>query len=260
VISDYENSIISLQGNGEGGCAARNLAWRQSSGEWIQFLDGDDYLEADKLANNLQAAEPETDVVYSPILEEDWKKGQPKARIATEYSPEEDHALRWLRWKLCQTGGLLWRRKALESIGGWNESMPHCQDNELCLRGLQAELNFTYDSRPQAIYRIHSEGTVCRKDPNAVVETKMKLQVSFLTWLEGRGRCSESHRNAVGQALLEGARSLARSDLDRAAALIKSYHDIVQPSLTGPAAPLSYQMAYRLFGFEAAERIAAFRR
>jgi hypothetical protein len=56
------------------------------------------------------------------------------------------------------------------------------------------------------------------------------------------------------------ARTLARDNLDRAISYFseRSTAGLMHPA--GPAAPLTYRLAYHLLGFEKAERLAARRR
>ena len=56
-------------GPNRGGNAARNTAFKLSMGEYIQYLDADDYLEPDKISRQVQfLEETKADVVYG-----DWR-------------------------------------------------------------------------------------------------------------------------------------------------------------------------------------------
>lgn len=240
------------------GNIARNIGLRRATGTWIQFLDGDDYLEPQKVATNLRVAiaSDNCDAVYSPIIEETSFNDKAVNRHVISYDESEDDYLRWIRWKLCQTGGVLWKRDALETIGGWNEAMPHCQDNEICLRALKAGLHFVFDPNPGAVYRIHGQTTVSRRSPNAVSHTKSRLQIEMLDWLDAEGLATDEHRLALGQALFENARMVARSDIETATRLLRTNRKNYSVSPSGPAAPRTYRLTYWLFGFANAERIA----
>jgi glycosyltransferase involved in cell wall biosynthesis len=244
------------------GNVARNLGLEQATGDWIQFLDADDYLKPDKIASNLQAASSvsDCDAVYSPVIEETCRTGEVTDQHTTDYSDSEDIYLRWIRWKLCQTGGVLWRRQSLQKIGGWNADFSHCQDNEVCLRALHNMLSFAFDPHPRAVYRIYGEQTVSRKNPNTVSHTKSELQLEMLRWLESQDRATTAHRQAVGQALFENARMVARTHIDTAAQLLRRCRTECKLVLRGPAAPLSYRLSFRFLGFANAERLARLRR
>ena len=70
IIASYEPDIQWHQAPNQGGAAARNRLLERASGMWIQYLDADDYLKPDKIAQQvdcLQTTEEEIDVVYGPI-------------------------------------------------------------------------------------------------------------------------------------------------------------------------------------------------
>jgi hypothetical protein len=240
-----------------GGNHARNCALRAARGEWLQFLDADDYLEPAKLAEQMAetAHGAQADVVYSPV----WIE-ESGTRIASPIDTRHDIYSQWLSWQIPQTGGALWRKSALDAIGGWKENQPCCQEHELYLRALQAGLRFQFAPTPHAAYRIWSDETVCRRDPRLVIRVKTGLIDELHSWLSERNGWTEIHRRVAGQACFEMARSLAKYDLAEA----ETYHRERRARhlfyLHGPAAPAAYQIAYHTLGFARAERLAAARR
>jgi hypothetical protein len=174
--------------------------------------------------------------------------------------PSADLFTQWLSWELPQTGAVLWRKSALEALGGWKEDQPCCQEHELYFRALKAGLRFLYTPSPLAVYRLWSEETVCRKDPSQTIRIRTKLLDDARAWLSERSRWTHKHQRVTSRACFEMARTLARDNLPAA----KAYHAERRAAglirLEGPAAPLPYRIAYRLLGFAAAERLAARRR
>jgi GT2 family glycosyltransferase len=242
-----------------GGNHARNQALRASKGDWIQFLDADDYLEPDKLSRQLAETNEgaETDVLYSPTWIEDLGKG---TREASEIDPRYDLYGQLLSWQLPQTGGALWRKTALESLGGWKVGQPCCQEHELYLRALQAGLRFRFAPTPHAVYRIWSEQTVCRRDPRQVIHVRTKLMDALQDWMQARALWTSDHSRIAGQAFFEMARTLAKYDLTEADAYFRERKSRGLIHLAGPAAPRAYRLAHRLLGFTGAEKLAAARR
>ena len=149
IIKSFGTQIIWETGPNHGGNAARNQALSLSSGEWVQFLDGDDYLEQNKIANqlrNLKQSSINADVIYSPVKNEQWSDKQKKYYISsvdTSDSLEEQ----WIKWQVAQTRALLWKRSSLNLIGGWNEDMSCCQDNEITMRAIIRGLKFHFSPK-----------------------------------------------------------------------------------------------------------------
>ena len=246
----FGDRVRLIEGGHRGSNAARNTALQAARGEWVQFLDADDFLLPTKLSQQLAGAADE-DVIFSPVLFD-----QDGLRTASAIDPRRTIEALWLAWELPQTGGALWRKSALAAIGGWNEATPCCQEYELYARAIQAGLRFRFSASAGAVYRVWSEGTLCRKDPSQVVAVRTQLYQAFVAWLRETKRLTEEDRLLAGQACFEMARTLAQQDLTRAA----EYHrarkreGLFHPA--GPAAPASYRAAYRVLGFSGAEKLA----
>jgi len=249
-IRSFTDRVRLLEGDHRGSNPARNLALREATGEWVQFLDADDYLLPRKLAHQLHDAATE-DVIFSPVIV-DQDGMQTPSRIDGSRRLES----LWLAWELPQTGGSLWRKASLENLGGWHEAIPRCQEFELYARAIHAGLHFRFAPEPGAVYRVWSEDTLCRQDPLQVIEVRTALYQDFLTRLHQRGDLRDEERQLAGRAFFEMARTTAKYDLDRA---VSYYHEqrhagLIHPA--GPAAPALYRVAYDLLGFTVAETIA----
>ena len=111
-----------------------------------------------------------------------------------------------------------------------------------------------------AVYRIWSDETVCRKDPRLVVGVKSTLIDEMLGWLLSRGLLTYTHQLAAGRAFFEMARTLAKHDLKEASTYHSNRKNKGLINIGGPAAPLSYRLAYHTFGFAVSEHLAGIRR
>ena len=189
-VREFSGSVRLIEGGHRGANHARNLILKNATGEWVQYLDADDYLEPQKINTQLNEARGETDVIYSPV----WIETTTAIKTTREQShtsPDEDIFTQWIRWHIPQTGGALWRREPLSKLS-WREEQPCCQEHELYLSALQAGLRFKYTPTPGAVYRIWSEETLCRKDPVLVTRVRTGLMERMLDWLKEEGKSSHS--------------------------------------------------------------------
>jgi glycosyltransferase involved in cell wall biosynthesis len=257
VLEKFGGSIRVERASHGGANRARNLILKAARGEWLQYVDADDYLRPEKVAQQFtEAGNAETaDAIYSPILKEQWRNGQPQPLVEEPIDPATDIYTQFLRWQLPQTSGTLWRRDVLEAIGGWDENATQlCDEHDCYFRALKSGRRFVFTPTANAVYRIWSDETRSHSNQKPVIFSRTVLCESLRDWLQARGEWTPAHEEALGQSLLEMARKLASEDVHLAA----RYHAARKAHirLDGPAAPKSYQFIYRAFGFRAAEVLA----
>jgi GT2 family glycosyltransferase len=241
-----------------GGGAARNRLLEASNGEWLQYLDADDYLLPEKIERQMRTAEElRADVVYSPVIIRDEASG-----AETLYEGASgDALLDFVRWGPFQTSAMLWRRQALLEVSGWKADQPVCQEHELILRLIQSGARFAYCPSASTVYRRHASPSVSRRDPLETIRTRMALTDDFERWLASRGLLNRELRRELFIARMESARSAFALDsgfarrLSRAALRTGCFFRVRSAAL-----PLRYRLALVLMGFEAAERLARLRR
>lgn len=247
VIESFRDKIRFEFGPNKGGNPCRNRLLELASGEWVQFLDADDYLLPEKISEQMKCSSS-SDVVYGPVLIR-THRGKNESEEIAEPSSNSDLFEQWIRWQVCQTGGLLWKKEALKKIGGWNETFSCCQDNEVCLRAIQNGLIFNYCPKPGAVYRLWSEETVCRKYPEKVISIKQKLIQLMLTWLHENKFHQHCHTEAAGQAMFEMSRTLAKKSIKKAFLFSEQWKKKGLWNPAGPAVTPAFYMATKMFGF-----------
>ncbi len=194
-------------------------------------------------------------MIYSPVLLERWEAGHPLPLEPAALDAGADIYTQLLRWQLPQTSGALWRKAALEGIGGWDENPTQlCDEHDCYFRALKAGCRFVFAPTANAVYRIWSEETRSHGNRRPVIASRTALCEALRDWLQARGAWTPGHQEVLGQALLEMARTLAGEDLGFAARYHAAHKGDIR--LAGPAAPPAYRAAYRTLGFGAAERLA----
>jgi glycosyltransferase involved in cell wall biosynthesis len=149
----------------EGG--GRNTGSRLAAGEFIQFLDGDDFLAPDKVEKQVAflKAHPDADIVYGDV-----RKFQSSAgRACWEDRDTRDYE-DMLATLLSRDGNgagllphsLIYRRRAISRIGPWAESVPKAgegvheyegHDQDYWLRAAWVGCRFRYCPGSLCFYR-----------------------------------------------------------------------------------------------------------
>jgi glycosyltransferase involved in cell wall biosynthesis len=134
LLSHYGNRLRCLQQTNRGVSAARNHGTQAADGALIAFLDSDDLWQPDKLDRQVAFFDthPETMICQT---EETW------IRRGVRVNPKRRHRKPsgWifeasLALCLVSPSAVMMRRELLEKMGGFDESLPACEDYDLWLR------------------------------------------------------------------------------------------------------------------------------
>jgi glycosyltransferase involved in cell wall biosynthesis len=245
----------------QGGNKTRNRLLELSTGEWLQYLDADDYLLPDKITQQVDdlAKSLNADVIYSPSVIEFFNERSRQEVLPIP--PPHDPFILLARWYLPQTGSPLWKRQAIVEVGGWKPDQPCCQEHELYLRLLMAGKQFIYCEAAGSVYRQWSESTVCKRDLSETRRRRLAIEDQLEQYLKTSGALTPTRQQAINQARFESARMVWLSDRPWASRIIAQIHQ-TDPTFvpSGYAAPTFYQLTYKLLGFSLAEHIAATKR
>lgn len=258
VIRGFGNQVRWETGPNRGGNVARNRLLSLAQGEWLQYLDADDYLLPDKVAAQFVRTSTGVDVVFGPVTWE-FVVDQRVHRAVRTIPWERDSWELLALWHLPQTGGCLFRKQAIVDAGGWKADQPCCQEHELYLRLLMKGKSFRYCNSPGAVYRQWGEHTVCKRNMAETHRRRMEIEQAAENWLDARGELTGARLTAINQARFETARSVWRHDRGWACSIfdqIRRAQRDFQPR--GAAAPPHYRVALRLLGFDRTERLAQF--
>jgi glycosyltransferase involved in cell wall biosynthesis len=117
-----------------GGGAARNTGIRAGSAPYVAFLDSDDEWLPTKLQRQLELFERSSERLALVYTGAEWIYPDGTVRAVIR-RPHADLARRLLTSNVVgETSVGMVRRSALNEIGGFDESLPSCQDMDLWLR------------------------------------------------------------------------------------------------------------------------------
>jgi len=262
IIKQYKEQIHWETQVNQGGNYTRNRLLELSEGEWLQYLDADDYLLPEKIQHQMQylLQVPSVDVVYSPSIFEYYKNDTSWQEVLPIPEPHDPWIL-LARWYLPQTGSPLWRKQAIIDAGGWKVDQPCCQEHELYLRLIIAGKKFAYFAQPESVYRQWSDLTVCKRDQLETRRQRLLIEDRIEKFLTEKGELTLQRQYAISQAQFDCARTIWLFNKPWARKIISTIKQS-NPNFipTGAAAPPLYSLTYRLFGFSFAEILALIKR
>jgi glycosyltransferase involved in cell wall biosynthesis len=258
IIRSYGDKIRWETGPNCGGCAARNRGFALSTGDYIQYLDADDYLLPEKIASQVAALEDSgADVVYG-----DWRyqkhlaDGQVVLDAVQVGGPKADFLEALLsdaQWLAPMA--LLLTRSAVVQSGGWDPQLKTGQDRDFLISVALAGASFHYRPGCASVYRRYGNVTVSTVSKTRWRDGHFALMEKAETRLSQLGRLSQRYRQALAHSYYGKIRA-DRHRIDRAQycwALEKIV--ALDPAFVPTQVRPSYTALQKILGFEQTERL-----
>ncbi|CAB4242811.1 putative Glycosyl transferase family 2 [Methylacidimicrobium sp. AP8] len=223
-------TVISLPGN-SGPSGARNAILAAARGEWIQWLDSDDYLLPEKIETQLREGRGEpADVLVSPSLIEQWGRDGPAPPWTARLPDHPDPFYLWLAFWFPQIGAQLWRREALIRIGGWSP-LHLAEDYELYARALQKGLRFRFTPSAGAVYRMGRSSSLTSSKLREFLDAHNRATEAMLAWLVNQGRLTPKLAEAAGIGFFQRLGAYKQFDPAEADRQLARYGEWIWPVL-----------------------------
>ena len=130
----YGARITVLTQSRRGVAAARNLGASRASGQYLAFLDSDDLWHPSKLERQLGFMESNPAVEICQT-DEIWIRNGVRVNPRRKHrKPSGDVFRASLELCLVSPSAVMMRRELFERVGGFDESLPVCEDYDLWLR------------------------------------------------------------------------------------------------------------------------------
>lgn len=163
----YAHMQVYSQEN-SGASIARNRAFTLSKGEYIQYLDADDYLHPTKISTQVERLSTENEQVLCfgqhELIEGNGDKRKSKnLRIYKNHtSPYVFLEMIWLHSEAVFPHSYLVHRSLVEKSGGWNESLRKNQDGEFFSRVILASSKVIFVSKSISYYRMDTPNSLSK--------------------------------------------------------------------------------------------------
>ncbi|MAZ08559.1 MULTISPECIES: glycosyltransferase family 2 protein [unclassified Limnobacter] len=168
VIRQFDGQIRWVTGVNAGGSAARNAGLKMATGNFIQFLDADDILPPNKVAEQLNELKdlPPGAIAFCPwsYFNDDNQIAAPSTRRYWKtYSCGSDLLIdMWLNGGFFPPHAWLVSRQLIDKVGDWDVSLTGDDDGEFFGRVLTAAAEVRFCEATRVLYRNPPVGSVSR--------------------------------------------------------------------------------------------------
>lgn len=266
ILCAFADRVKVIHGEHRGASAVRNVGTRLAVGEYIQYLDADDLLRVDAIERRVAALIASgADVAYSDWqrLEEDangcYRPGATETRSIDDVHSDPEIALFSGFW--APPAALLYRRRIVDAIGGWNESLPVIQDARFLLDAALKGAAFVHVPEVGADYRVHRTDSLSRRDPVAFVRDVYRNTCQVQEIWQARGQLRDAQRRALLDNFDYVARTLFQHDaqaFEDAIGRMRALAPVLRMGYPKIAAALAHMFGYaiarRLLGWAATAR------
>jgi glycosyltransferase involved in cell wall biosynthesis len=215
-----------------GVAAARNAGWAATGAEHLVFLDADDRLLPGALQVGVEALVRRPRVAFVSGVSRDVGGDGRILDGLRQPHVIQDHYLRLLEDCFIWSGSsIVYRRSALESVGGFDESLAAADDYDLYLRLAR---RFPIYCHEEVVTEYRRHGTNTTRDPGVVLDSQLEVlgrqrrdvrdRREREAWRRGIRKTKREHGTALAERItadwrqrhrwqaLRGLRTLVRRD------------------------------------------------
>lgn len=267
ILRGFGTRIHSIRTDNAGAGAARNVGLAHARGDFIQFLDADDFLLPDKLAlQTRRLSESGSDVSYG-----NWEylhESRPTApsrggcgaivRHAGESAPlQPDPLLALLAGSWFPPHVPLYRREVVMRAPSWDESIRRGEDTLFHIGIAAVGARFAYLPRCVCVYRRSGDKADTPQNRYGWLERALVADRTE-SLLRRHHRWVSPYREQIAETWFALAREAVGDDPEHARALHR--RALAASPHASARQPYLYRLVHDHAGFSAAERVAVMRR
>lgn len=242
-----------IEQENKGASAARNRGLQEANGEYIQFLDADDWIKPRKIEEqiNLVIKNKMPDMVVGSLITED-ESGECLFTKIYDKRSKKNKWLNLISTNLGITSSNLFKGELFKNGITWDETLKSSQEYNLMFDILKLGARICYDSQINTVIVRRKEGSI----------STMNVEKSWCQYLELRRRIlewMESNKISIGneeyQAVFDAIRMSSAYNFSNA---LNSYKTLIPKSFTPSLSKVTsklYVLCYQIFGFEISEKL-----
>ena len=255
-VQDMMFQVISIVQGGPS--RARNIGWKASTGQWLQFLDGDDLLHPSKIEKQVLAASEFSSaaVVYSSWARYtcSFSEWTCKELVLPSIGSEAPVDL-ICSGNFIATGSQLFSRRWIEKVGGFDEKYRLIEDVDLLVRIAiyGGQFLFVPSIEPLFYYR-QRNGSLSRTSTADFVDACVRNASKVEEYCRSTKRLTQYATKTLAGVYFYGCRFYAEFDINKFDRLVERINCLL-PSFI-PEGSSSMRILSRLLGYRQAELFA----
>lgn len=256
IIKTFANKIIYQTQPHQGGNVARNRGLELAQGQYIQFLDADDFILPEKIVRQVEYLEQTgADIVYG-----DWRHQShyPNGEVVLEPVKFPGHQTDVLESLLgtwwVALAAILYRCSAIAQSPGWDETLKAAQDRDFFLFNVLFGAKVVYQPGCYAIYRRYGNTSVSTVSIPRWVDSHCQVLQKVESYLNAKNALSRNYRQAIASCYFDLARKSLPFDYRQYQKLVAIALDRY-PNFPGNSQNPAYQIIRRLIGFSHLEKM-----
>ncbi|TVP59427.1 MAG: glycosyltransferase [Nodularia sp. (in: Bacteria)] len=257
ILRSYKDKIIWQPLPHKGGNHARNRGFDLSRGEYIQYLDADDYILPEKIERQVEFLEETgADVVYG-----DWRHQRHFSNGSSSLEKIEIPEIQTdvlasllANWWVA-LAALLYKRTAVENSGGWDETLTAAQDRDFFISVVMNKATVVYQPGCYSIYRRHGSVTVSTSSKTRWLKNHYIVLEKIEKQLLQSNKLSMKYRHALAKSYFDLAREALFIDYSQYLIFLEEALALF-PEFNGNSKRAVYKFVQKILGFRQTERIA----
>ncbi len=235
---------------------ARNKGLDVSNGDYIQFMDSDDYLLPTKVESQVQliSTNPNIDLIIAP-----YESRNSKAKHIFEVNAT-DYWLALIVGRAGFTSSNLFRKQIINDVGGWDVSLKSSQETELLFRIFQKSDRICFSEKVETIKNQRSAGSISSEDKAANWERAIQLRIDIWDYLKRNNLLTIEREIGSKQIIFDCIRTLYYVDSRKALQLYKKHIKGKYKPVKSIATSSLFISLNNILGFGLTQRLFSFLR
>ena len=251
-VKEFPDKIRLVSESSKGSPHARNKGLQVVKGDWIQYLDADDIIAPKKIESQLPFCTIVNGAIASPFTEYFSRGGK-----QTFFTDEPDDWIALIETKFGVTSSILWNKKALLKVNGWDSEYSNHQEYELLFKLLKEGFTIARSKINLTQKMERKEGSIISNTRYSYSLTDFEFRYKVKRYLLEKGWLDANRKKAVEKRMFV---QLRQSYANYPELTTQYFHESFDRDFFPYFDHFFYRFLFSTVGFESAQKIIGWAR